>query len=59
MTSYNSHARSKKYQKHENKINNLNGSTNHNDNEKSNKFVENNKKKSYKNNNIIITIKMA
>ena len=53
----------KKYQKQENRINNLNGNTNnsskHNNNDKSNNFVGNKNKKSYENNIIVITIKMA
>ena len=53
----------KKYQKQENRINNLNGNTNnsskHNNNDKSNNFVGNKNKNSYENNIIVITIKMA
>ena len=45
-----------KYQKHENKTNNLNGNTNnsskHNNNNKSNNLVENNNKNSYENNHL-------
>ena len=52
----------RKYQKQENRTNNLNGNTNnsskHNNNGKSSNFVGNNNKNSYEN-NIIITIKMA
>ena len=54
----------KKYQKHKNKTNNLDGNTNnsskHNKNDKNNNLSENNNKDSYENNNnIIITIKMV
>ena len=52
-----------KYEKQENKTNNLNGYTNnnseHNNNEESNNLVENKNKKNYENINIIVTIKMA
>ena len=52
----------RKYQKQENRTNNLNGNINdsskHNNNDK-NSFVGNNNKYSYENNIIIITIKMA
>ena len=52
----------RKYQKQENRTNNLIGNTNnsskHNTNDKSNNVVGNNNKNSYEN-NIIITIKMA
>ena len=53
----------RKYQKQENRTNNLNGNTNnsskHNNNEKNNSFVGNNNKNSYGNDIIIIGIKMA
>ena len=53
----------RKYQKQENRTNNLNGNTNnsstHNNNDKNNNFVGNNNKNNYENNIIIITIKMA
>ena len=53
----------RKYQKQENRTNNLNGNTNnsskHNNNDKSYNFVGNNDKNSYENNIIIIAIKMA
>ena len=53
-----------KYQKQENKTNNLNGNTNNNsskqnNDEKSNKLVKTNNKNCYENNKIRITIKMA
>ena len=53
----------RKYQKQENRTNNLNGNTNnsskHKNNYKNNNFVGINNKNSYGSNIIIITIKMA
>ena len=53
----------RKYQKQENRTNNLSGNANrnskYNNNDKSNNFVGNNNKNSYEYNIIIITIKMA
>ena len=58
---YNSMA-DRKYQKQENRTNNLNGNTNksskHNNNDKGNNFVGNRNKNSYENNIIIRTINM-
>ena len=52
-----------RYQKQENRTNNLNGNTNnsskHNTNEKRNNVVGSKNKNSYENNIIIITMKMA
>ena len=51
----------RKYQKQENRTNNLNGNINNSSkhNNDKNSFVGNNSKYSYENNIIIITIKMA
>ena len=54
----------RKYQKQENRTNNLNckinnSCENNNNNEKSDNFAGNNNKNSYENNIVIITIKMA
>ena len=59
MASYNNNRRSQKYQKHQNKTNNLHDFTinsyNHNKKGKSNNLDENSNKNSYETNNIIIT----
>ena len=54
----------RKYQKQENRTNNLNckinnSCENNNNNEKSDNFAGNNNKNSYENNIVIITIKMV
>ena len=63
MTFYDNNERSEKYQKHQNKTNNLhcntNNSSSHNNNDKSNNLDENSNKNRYDNNNMIITIKMT
>ena len=62
MTSYNNNDRSKNI-KHHNETNNLHGNTNnssnHNINDKSINLGENRIQNSYKNINIVITIKMT